>query len=176
MEIKIACTSCSYSFVVNTDEEDGNWIKCPKCNKEMGLTKAIKPLLQEIADDPEYEIECGTLSAYHGFSQSIRLPRSVSVIEGGYRNDGSHDYWDYSDSKIRKGCFEDSSVESVEFSTSIRVIRDYAFANCRYLRKVILPEGLVHIGRGAFEKCESLEEVQIPITCTDIGVLCFSEC
>ncbi len=176
MEIKIACTACGYSFIANPDKEEATWLKCPKCEKGMSFADAIRPLLQEQADDPEFTIECGTLSAYHGYSRSVRLPSSISIIDGGYRDDGSHYFDSFSEKMVCKGVFEDSAIEEIELSTSIRVIRDYAFANCKNLRRVILPEGLVYIGRGAFEKCDSLTEVRIPITCTHIGDLCFSEC
>ena len=174
MEVNVTCTTCGRSFAINLDDERGWWVSCPACNKSMRLHDAIRPLFQRYPESLEFQIECGRLSAYLGHSRHVTLPSSVSIIEGGERNEVSLSQ--FLGFELRKGCFEDSDIESIEFPPSLREIEQYAFANCRHLRRVILPEGLVRIGRCAFANCTSLEEVQIPITCRFIHWDSFAGC
>ena len=51
-----------------------------------------------------------------------------------------------------------------------------AFANCRGLVSVDLPEGLESIGEGAFQWCSSLTAVALPDSLTVIGDSAFSVC
>jgi hypothetical protein len=51
-----------------------------------------------------------------------------------------------------------------------------AFRNNTSLRRVVMPEGLRTIGRGAFDGCANLEEVVIPSTVTEIGGAAFRDC
>ena len=55
----------------------------------------------------------------------------------------------------------DSKVSSVLVPASYRNIEGKAFANCRGLKKVMLPEGLESIGEVCFEESR-LEEIIIP--------------
>ena len=68
-----------------------------------------------------------------------------------------------------------SSIEYQGTTYSVTSIGDYAF---RYgsITSVILPNGLVSIGYGAFEFCMSLESIDIPNSVTDIKGFAFSYC
>ena len=55
-------------------------------------------------------------------------------------------------------------------------IGDGAFLNNKYLRSVIIPEGVLTIGTGAFRSCGMLETVVIPSTVTSIGEYAFYNC
>ena len=58
----------------------------------------------------------------------------------------------------------------------LHVIPDGAFAECRGLKTVQLPEGLTTIGAQAFLKCESLRELHLPDTLEVIGDKAFYQC
>lgn len=176
MEIRISCPACGFSFAFNPDSMDEDWLNCPKCDHEMTLEEACKTTLKDYVTDPAFEIVCGTLIAYRGFSRFIELPPSVSVIGGGVRKEDSNEYRYVSDEDVHEGCFENCDIEEIAFTPNLREIDDYAFANCKSLSRLILPEGLTRIGRGAFENCPSLREVQIPTTCLWLGSGCFSGC
>ena len=51
-----------------------------------------------------------------------------------------------------------------------------AFAGCRELERVILPEGLERLGDGAFADCPGLEEVSVPASVTRVGENPFAGC
>ena len=69
-------------------------------------------------------------------------------------------------------------LRSVRFlnNRQLHVIPDGAFAECRGLRTMQLPEGLTAIGNQAFLKCESLRELHLPDTLEEIGDKAFYQC
>ena len=57
----------------------------------------------------------------------------------------------------------------VDPSVTVTTIPDDAFANCRFLRNIELPEGLQVIRNGAFRYCIQLKRITIPSTVIEIG-------
>ena len=55
-------------------------------------------------------------------------------------------------------------------------INSYAFANCRNLKKVTLPQDLASIKEGAFYNCYNLENIAIPDTVREISDFAFYGC
>lgn len=60
--------------------------------------------------------------------------------------------------------------------TSILGIKEYAFSDCDFLTKVILPDSIQVIESYAFMGCSALTEVNIPASCTAIGEHAFRSC
>ncbi len=61
----------------------------------------------------------------------------------------------------------------------VTAIGDYAFSdndNFKYLRSVVIPEGITSIGSGAFSDCVAIESVTIPASVTEIGNGAFYDC
>ena len=59
------------------------------------------------------------------------------------------------------GVFQDTSVERVELPSTLRRIEYQAFAHCRNLRHIDLPDGLEYIGKWCFEN-SSIVSVRFP--------------
>ena len=57
-----------------------------------------------------------------------------------------------------------------------KVICDRAFADCKSLRSIVIPDGVTSIGDGAFCGCNSLSEIVIPSSVTSIGKKAFVCC
>ncbi len=57
----------------------------------------------------------------------------------------------------------------VDPSVTVATIPDDAFAKCRFLRNIELPEGLQVIRNGAFRYCIQLKRITIPSTVIEIG-------
>ena len=54
-------------------------------------------------------------------------------------------------------------------------IGDYAFYGCKYLKNIILPEGITRIGKHAFNGC-GIESIKIPKSVTSIDISAFNNC
>lgn len=176
MEIEVECENCGRQLSVETDCSQYDEIKCWGCGTKTFYVDFIRNNLSKVNKCNGFDIECGTLVEYHGFSSTPILPPEIAIIQGGVRDDGTHIFKRIYEDDLRKGVFEDSDITGITFTTSVREIGDYAFANCKNLMHLILPEGLEKIGTGAFEGCTSLIQVQIPITCTKIGLGAFKNC
>ena len=72
--------------------------------------------------------------------------------------------------------FNNCQIEKIQFPETVKSIGDYAFASCRYLTEVILPEGLDSIAYGAFSNCELLETIEFPTTMKFFGEEAFYGC
>ena len=55
-------------------------------------------------------------------------------------------------------------------------IGDWAFYECKNLKKIELPESIEKIGENAFDQCISLKEIRIPSRVTALGEWIFSGC
>ena len=58
----------------------------------------------------------------------------------------------------------------------VKVIADNAFAFCKYLFNINIPNGVTSIGYYAFYECNSLKSINIPDIVTSIGGWAFSGC
>ena len=101
--------------------------------------------------DYEYvELDDGTvaISGYSGSAKTLSLPQKL----GGKTV-----------TAISEEAFKSKPIKSVTLSSSIRSIGDEAFASCKSLEKVQIPEGkLKTIGSYAFFDCTSLKSITIP--------------
>ena len=63
------------------------------------------------------------------------------------------------------------SLKSVDFSaaTSLETIDQAAFENCTVLESVTIPEGVTTLGNCAFNACSSLETLSLPTTLTTLS-------
>ena len=68
------------------------------------------------------------------------------------------------------------TVKSVIITSDVTTIGNYAFASCRSLTAVFLPETLRTIGGSAFFHCSALKSITIPDSVKYIGTSVFSGC
>ena len=68
------------------------------------------------------------------------------------------------------------NISSVKIPSSVKSIKDGAFANCTSLAAVALPSGVKSIGNRAFFMCESLSEITIPSSVETIDDNAFYGC
>jgi hypothetical protein len=70
------------------------------------------------------------------------------------------------------------SVVGIPFSyngKAVTAIDENAFYSAT-INKVVIPEGITHIGSGAFDNCKRLLNVSLPSTLTEIGGWAFRDC
>ena len=68
------------------------------------------------------------------------------------------------------------SLESLVVPETVTRLQDYAFSQCTSLTRAQLPETIVSLGRGVFKNCILLEEVNIPTSLTTVAMEMFAGC
>ena len=68
------------------------------------------------------------------------------------------------------------TLPAVEVLPGTEYIANKAFCNNKYIKKIVLPDGLLGIGSEAFSGCSSLEEIFIPDTLLCQGYWSFGGC
>ena len=69
-----------------------------------------------------------------------------------------------------------TDIESCEVHADTKIISALAFANCKSLKSVTLPDGLANISDSAFNGCTALYSLDVPQSVVSIGSLAFSDC
>jgi hypothetical protein len=118
------------------------------------LTLQILPVS---AEEAEFVVENGTLTAYNGGGGDVAVPDGVTAI-GDY------------------AFFHCRALARVVLPEGVRAINRFAFYDCAALESVVLPEGLQTIGDGAFGRCEQLGRVAFPSSLQSIGKYAFEAC
>ena len=81
-------------------------------------------------------------------------------------------YTEVGDKIAMQAYYADRSLGDYSIPDYIRDIGDFAFARSS-VSSVTIPEGVTHIGYGAFYHCDDLSQVSIPSTVTDIDGYAF---
>ncbi len=76
------------------------------------------------------------------------------------------------DKIANKAFYGSKNLASYEISDDIRSIGDFSFARSN-LKTITIPDGVTHIGYGAFYHCDDLVQVLVPLSVTDIEPAAF---
>ncbi len=77
---------------------------------------------------------------------------------------------------VLKKYIEEPDISEVTVPDGVTAVGEYAFYQCRSIRKVILPDGVTAIGKGAFWDCRYLESIHIPDSLISVGTMAFQCC
>lgn len=78
---------------------------------------------------------------------------------------------------IGEDCFRDCDlVEKIVLPNTVKEIKKGAFKTCEDLEYVYLPEGLERIGKQAFDYCDELSYVYVPDSVKSIDAFAFDDC
>ena len=142
-------------------------------------------LLMGLSANAEESGTCGPDLKWHLTDNGV-----LTISGNGEMNDYSYrnrSPWSKSDIKriiigdgvttIGKYAFADCRVlTSVTIPNNVTTIGEYAFSVCSALTSVTIPNSVTKIGSGAFWCCSALTSVTIPNSVTTIGSEAFSEC
>lgn len=142
-------------------------------------------LLMGLSANAEESGTCGPDLKWHLTDNGV-----LTISGNGEMNDYSYrnrSPWSKSDIKriiigdgvttIGKYAFADCRVlTSVTIPNNVTTIGEYAFSVCSALTSVTIPNSVTKIGSGAFSNCSELTSVTIPNSVTTIGRAAFSGC
>ena len=104
--------------------------------------------------------------------RTLSVPENCHVYDSAFEESGLESFvfpdQEHVPSRIFRNC---RNLKSVQLPEGIIEIRDYAFSDCRQLCAVNIPASLLQIGTSAFENCESLTsllfgpDVSFPANC-----------
>ena len=121
----------------------------------------------------------GVLIDYNGNDKDVVVPEGVKFITDAFR-DQPVEHVTLPDSLLRIGenAFAASALQSVRFGadSALTEVGDSAFADCKALREIVLPDSVTRIGDEAFSNCTTLVEFRFPAGLKSIGNGTFSDC
>lgn len=144
----------------------------------------VEPLDTPAEDDEktsnsDFEIVDGVLVKYHGTSDCVTIPETVTEIgEGafGWRDDITRVIIPEGVTKIGDEAFDlCENLSEINLPSTIREIGKKAFSYCK-LKEVRIPAGVTRIEAETFSHCELLTKVEISMGVVEIGVEAFSWC
>jgi hypothetical protein len=99
----------------------------------------------------DYIINNNRIVSYEGNEKSLTIPAGIT--------------------RIGTGAFKGKNVEQIIFEdeASLKSIDDEAFADCKELKSMLIPNGVVQIGDRAFSGCTALQYVRIPSSVLLVG-------
>ena len=110
--------------------------------------------------------------AYESLGSNVIIERKTKTLLLGCKNSTIPD----GVAAIGALAFNNCQIEKIQFPETVKSIGNDAFASCRYLTEVILPEGLDSIAYSAFRNCELLETIEFPSTVKYFGEEAFYNC
>ena len=135
-------------------------------------TSAEAPSTTEPTEEPEEsELEFTKIDGGYALSGIGTCKDTTVVIPATYKGEpvieiqAARIYVDageYGDMYEITGVFDGANVTDVVIPDSVKVIDDYAFANCVTLKTVTIPASVKEIGYGAFMSCTGLQSIAIP--------------
>ncbi|MBR3358593.1 MAG: leucine-rich repeat protein [Solobacterium sp.] len=135
-----------------------------------------------MTDNNEFVInEDGILINYTGNDTEIVVPDGVKII-GSAPFSAMKGYQAVEKLIIPEGVTEIqanalsySNIREIVLPSTLKIIGDYAFANCKNLKSVTIPEGVTEIRKSVFEN-SGLEEIHLPGSLTVIADDAFCDC
>ena len=114
-------------------------------------------------DNRDYVIVKGRLEEYNGTEKEIVVPDGVKLIS---RKAFGRNY---------------NNITSITLPDSVNEIAGGAFAGCRKIKEVTIPEGVTalppaYFGEGMFKGCIKLETVKLPKSLKSVGEQAFERC
>ena len=79
--------------------------------------------------------------------------------------------------EIGENAFKSVPIQTLTIPKGVKKLSSWAFADCKSLKTVVLPEGIESFDRfEIFGGCEALESINIPASLTNLGYKAFKGC
>ncbi len=139
----------------------------------MGKSTIVSGRAMVFIDNKETKVYSGNESAAQRLGDAPESDGTGTVLENllhgsDEKGSGFPKYTIVDDKVIAdQAYYQETELTSYEIPQSITEIGDFAFARTG-LKEINIPEGVQHIGYGAFYHCDNLQNVTIPETVTEI--------
>lgn len=120
----------------------------------------------------EMFVDCGSL-------QSVVLPNNlVTIGESSFENCKllQSMEWGSALTTIMKNAFKKCGFVNVELPSSVKVVQENAFRDCKSLISIALPSGIMTLEKEIFRGCDKLVDVVLPAKLETIGENLFRDC
>lgn len=108
---------------------------------------------------PEFVVENGMLTEYHGKGGKVTIPRNLNV------------YYIYEEA------FRDNTnITELEILAPCMEIQQFAFSNMKALKRIVLPDTIEYVYSYAFYNCPNLERIDLHSRSISFGASCFANC
>ena len=132
-------------------DSENHWIECDSCDAKDSLGN-------HTVDDSGFCTVCDNpIGITHGLEYESSLGGGYLIITG------------------YEGTSKRVNIPDEIDGLPVKAIKTAAFEN-KFIRSVVLPEGITTIGQRAFAGCASLAAITIPESVTEIGYAAFSNC
>ncbi len=78
--------------------------------------------------------------------------------------------------EIGNASFRACKLKNIVIPDSVKIIDEYAFADCIYATTLVLGNGVESINKYAFNKCSRINDITIPDCVKNIGEYAFADC
>ena len=187
--IKAICPNISDNWIKKFEVIKGKIVINTQNKNEIKVAQSIDLDVNpyEITEEGELVASSGNLLLIDS-SGTLVLPDSVKTIgEGTFANTESDGIKlkkviiPASVTEIKANAFYgNSSIEEVEIleenGKGVTTIGNYAFASCKNLKKIVLPNTVTSIGVDLFIDCSSLQDVKLSNSLKEIGYEMFYRC
>ena len=166
LKIPKRCTRISYrcfwyvSYIENVIMQDGLLEVSPQIFRYCSNLKSvyISKSVRYISDEYVFE-KCKNLEKIEVDSENQRYSSQDGVL--------------YNKEKTTL-IAAPGKIEECNVPSTVKTIGNYAFSQCKNLKKVILSEGLENINNYSFDGCSLLSEINLPSTLKNIGYFAFA--
>lgn len=155
-EVEYGSKSCSVTALKRREENKKKWVS-DKRKKEGGFYQ----------DDGKAYVSPFAKYGYPSYGDTTVLGRNNMITEVIIPD---------SVKELCSWAFYKTSLEEINIPTSVTIIPEGCFYECKKLNHVELHEGLTKIEKNAFAHCEALTEIEIPSSVKEIGYGAFYEC
>ena len=155
---------------------------CSRCGKTIKRQEELPCVEHDlgpfVVDKEPTESEVGQISKHcsmcNGKFEIKAIEYEPSVLTYSLNNDGTgYIVTGYIESEFDKKTF---TIPDTHHYMPVVALGERAFANCKVLESIYIPNSILVIGDGAFYGCSSLTSVRIPKAMTTLGNEIFSNC
>ena len=113
----------------------------------------------------------------HTRIHTVNLPSTMTTLDGTFFNCPHIEFVNFAQTpeEMKGGTFYGTSLHYFMPDAGLKVLGEDAFAYCKKITRIILPEGVTTIGISAFRDCPALRIVDLPSTVKNVGDLSFDQ-